>query len=229
MRGSVHFPAWILAVVCLACGGASPADATRPVEAATPDTPLTADKPPLPPKPGPPPPPGASVDDGPVDPASPKGRYLAWLSDQGVASPNVQTWRPSGTGEWHFYWVKSTPGQKGHPAAVGPGAIVVAGAPAGWPALLASAPADELHRRVAWLHGAWGAVSPGTPHAESVQRKHPALADHLTAPTLIESDAGPTFSGWFVEPPAMTPFRLDITVQDDAATFSRTSLAELTR
>jgi hypothetical protein len=189
---------------------------------------LTTNKPPPAPKPGPPPAPGAAVDDGPPDPASPAGRYLAWLDAKGVTSPTVDTWRPGGTGDWRFMWVKTSPGQKGHPAAVGPDHIVVAGDPAGWAQLLGSAPADALHRRVAWLNGSWGAVAPDSPVAESVLRKHPTLADHLTAPSLVASDTGQTFTGWFFEPPAMLPFRLEITAVGDEVTFDRKTLAELT-
>jgi hypothetical protein len=154
------------------------------------------------------------------------GRYAAWLVAQGKkADPIVEGQVPGAT--WSLFFVGGSPGAKYTPAAVGPDAIAAAGQPDGWVGFLASSPPDALHDQVAWLHGMWGALKPGTQTAESVLAKYPAAAAHLAAPRLEEIDGGRRFTAWYFEPPAMTPFVFTITATADGTVFQRTKLSDL--
>lgn len=162
------------------------------------------------------------------DPASPQGRYEAWLAKKGLAVANVREATLQDSGAWHFYYVGEAPGAKAHAAAVNGETLVAPKQPEGWGAFLRTASPAQLHAQVAWLHGAWGTLEPGTPTADAVLARFPDAASVVSAPTLVAGDEeNVTFTAWYFEPPARGPFRYTITVATGGTTFTRARLEEV--
>jgi hypothetical protein len=156
--------------------------------------------------------------------------YVRWLAAQGVAADGpIQEATLQGAAGWRFFFVSGGPGHKAHAGAVGDGLVVAARAPHGWRAFLGSGELDARHAQVAWLYGAWGALTPDTAVAASVLARHPDAAKHVRAPERTTDNAGQLrFVGWFFEPPARVPFRCTIlAAADGTTTFARATAADL--
>jgi len=151
--------------------------------------------------------------------------YLAAVA---VAQDQVERVRrgpplPTEGGSWTFLFVAAAPGQKLHPAAVGPtGQVVQPGKPEGWADLLtATSDLAALQERIGWLHGSWMSIRPGEPSASSILRRHPDAEELLGPPIVSPEGNAVVFRAWYAEPPAREPFRVTLRVATDQISVER--------
>jgi len=166
----------------------------------------------------------------PASPSDANAVYTAWIRAFAGNPGTIREATLSPPSAWRFFYGARAPGDKQHPAAVLRGDVVHVGGQTGWDTLLREGTEAETATRLAWLLGSATALTPDSPHWV---RLPPEAAAVVRAPERTPTEDGVLFVAWFADPPAFSPYRVQIAASPQHTTQTitpwRTVLNEPTR